>query len=186
MQNELGALPFIAEDLGVITPDVIELRDRFHIPGTRVLQFAFDGNAANPHLPSNYSANSVAYTATHDNPTTREWFRELPERERRNFYGYLRRPAVASRDAATQLICLAWLSPAALAITPLQDLLNLDREGRMNVPGRVDGNWRWRATPHMLSARSFNALGELTTLAGRFASRPKPPAMVKEEIAVTR
>ena len=79
VQRELGGLPFIAEDLGVITPDVSALRDQFHLPGTRVLQFAFDGHPDNPHLPDNYIPNTVVYTGTHDNPTTREWYEELPD-----------------------------------------------------------------------------------------------------------
>src|SRR5262249_59740930 len=82
LQKELGGLPLIAEDLGLITPDVHALRDQFHLPGTRVLQFAFDGHTDNPHLPDNYVANTVAYTGTHDNPTTRGWYEELPDGKR--------------------------------------------------------------------------------------------------------
>ncbi len=174
VQSELGTLPFIAEDLGLITPDVSALRDQFDIPGTRVLQFAFDGNSDNPHLPDNYSANTVAYTGTHDNATTREWFAQLPDRERRCFWNYLRRPEGEIRDAAPEMIRMAWSSPAAVAMTPLQDLLNLGPEGRMNVPGRAEGNWRWRATENMLSARNFEWLGELTTAANRTAPIQSP------------
>ena len=79
VQKELGGLPFIAEDLGLITPDVAALRDQFHLPGTRVLQFAFDGHADNPYLPENFVPNTVVYTGTHDNTTTRGWFKELPD-----------------------------------------------------------------------------------------------------------
>jgi 4-alpha-glucanotransferase len=169
VQRELGALPFIAEDLGVITPDVSALRDQFHTPATRVLQFAFDGSLDNMHLPVNYVASTVVYTGTHDNATTREWFEELPDRERRNLWTYLRRPEGDVRDAAPELIRLAWSSPAALAMTPLQDLLNLGREGRMNVPGRAEGNWRWRATQHVLSSTSFEWLRNLTNISNRSA-----------------
>ncbi len=163
VQKELGSLPFIAEDLGLITPDVSELLDRFNIPGTRVLQFGFGGNLENHHLPNNYSTNTVAYTGTHDNATTREWFEQLPNRDKKSFWNYLKQPQGDVRNAAPEMIRLAWSSPAALAITPLQDLLNLGREGRMNVPGEASGNWRWRATPHMLSSPSFEWLRQLTS-----------------------
>jgi 4-alpha-glucanotransferase len=167
VQNELGSLPFIAEDLGLITPDVSALRDQFDIPGTRVLQFAFDGRSDNIHLPHNYPVNSVVYTGTHDNPTTREWFQDLSDRERRYLWTYLKRSEGEPRDAAPELIRLAWWSPAALAITPLQDMLNLGREGRMNVPGSAEGNWRWRAAQHLLSAWNFHWLKELTRITNR-------------------
>jgi 4-alpha-glucanotransferase len=168
LQREFGALPFLAEDLGLITPDVSAMRDRFHIPGTRVLQFAFDGKPDNPHLPDNYDANTVVYTGTHDNATTREWFEQLTGRERANMWSHLNRPAGAMRDAAPELIRLAWSSRAAMAIAPLQDLLNLGREGRMNVPGRAEGNWRWRATRHMLAAPEFQWLKDLTNVTNRW------------------
>src|SRR5207249_10671638 len=115
-----------------------------------------------PHLPHLYTANTVVYTGTHDNATTREWFGALTDRERQKVWDYLRRPVGETRDAAPELIRLAWSSPAALAITPIQDLLNLGREGRMNLPGVAEGNWRWRATEHMLSAWNFQWLRDLT------------------------
>jgi 4-alpha-glucanotransferase len=172
VQSRLGTLPFIAEDLGVITPEVSTLRDEFCIPGTRVLQFAFDGRSDNIHLPSHYSRNTVVYTGTHDNATTREWFEGLPDRERRRLWSYLRQPEGEVRDAAPELMRLAWSSPAALAIAPLQDLLNLGREGRMNLPGRPEGNWRWRATRDMVSSPRFRWLGDLTNISNRSASLP--------------
>src|SRR5712692_1385821 len=146
VQKELGALPFIAEDLGLIRPDVYALRDRFRVPGTRVLQFAFDGHADNPYLPSNYVANTVVYTGTHDNPTTREWYEELPDDQRRNFWSCVKRSGGDSREGVAALVSLAWSSIAALTIAPLQDVLSLGRGARMNVPGRAQGNWRWRCT----------------------------------------
>lgn len=169
VHSKLGASPFIAEDLGIITPDVTALRDGFHIAGTRVLQFAFDGNSANIHLPQNYSPNTVVYTGTHDNPTTREWFEGLPDREQAHIWSFLRRPEGQTRDIAAEFIRLAWSSPAALAIAPFQDVLNLGSDGRMNVPGHADGNWRWRATPHLLSANVFQRLGQLTEAANRMS-----------------
>jgi 4-alpha-glucanotransferase len=162
VQRELGALPFIAEDLGVITPDVSALRDQFHLPGTRVLQFAFDGDSNNPYLPDNYASNAVVYTGTHDNPTTRGWFEKLPDSQRQNLWKYLKRSAGESGEAAPALIRLAWSSVAALAMAPLQDLLNLGSEARMNIPGRPEGNWRWRCTEDMLADGDFEWLRDLT------------------------
>jgi 4-alpha-glucanotransferase len=169
-EKELGALPFIAEDLGLITRDVYALRDEFHLPGMRVLQFAFDGHADNPHLPHNYVANTVVYTGTHDNPTTREWFEDLPNDQQQNLWRYLKRPSSATAEAAPALLELAWSSPAALAMAPLQDLLNLGREARMNVPGRAEGNWRWRMTENMLSDGKFEWLHDLTKNSNRLAA----------------
>ena len=162
VQAELGNLPFIAEDLGIITPDVRALRDQFQIPGTRVLQFAFDGHADNPYLPQNFIHNTVVYTGTHDNATTRQWYEELPDQQRQNLWNYLQRAPGRSEEAAAELMRLAWSSPAALAIAPLQDLLNLAREARMNVPGRADGNWRWRVREDQLSSKAFQWLLQLT------------------------
>jgi 4-alpha-glucanotransferase len=169
VEHELGGLPFIAEDLGVITPDVSALREWFHLPGTRVLQFAFDGSLQNPYLPDKYVTNTVVYTGTHDNPTTRGWFEELPESQRHNLWNYLKRPDGDGSEAAPALIHLAWSSPAALAITPLQDLLNLGEEARMNVPGQAQGNWAWRCTEDMLSAPAFQGLRDLTKNSRRLA-----------------
>ncbi|HEU0006478.1 MAG TPA: 4-alpha-glucanotransferase, partial [Terriglobia bacterium] len=167
VQRELDALPFIAEDLGVITPDVTALLDRFHLPGNRVLQFAFDGSSDNGHLPHNYTTNTVVYTGTHDNSTTRGWFEELPDGPRNHVWSYLQRPAGESSEVAREMIRLAWSSRAALAIVPLQDLLNLGAEGRMNLPGRTEGNWRWRCTEDMLSRPAFDWLRDLTQTAHR-------------------
>lgn len=165
--NESPKLPFIAEDLGMITPDVYALRDQFHLPGMRVLQFAFDGHSDNPNLPENFVRNTVVYTGTHDNPPTRSWSEDLTDHERQSVREYLNRQGVRSADAAHGLMELAWSSAAALAIAPLQDLLNLDRESRMNFPGRPEGNWRWRCTEQMLSDQPFEWLAELTKNAHR-------------------
>jgi len=170
VRNELGQLPFIVEDLGIITPDVQALRDQFRLPGTRVLQFAFDGHADNPYLPNNFVPNTVAYTGTHDNPPTRQWYEELPDYQRQNFWAYLKRSPGERSEAASALMSLAWSSGAALAIAPLQDLLNLGGQSRMNVPGRASGNWRWRSSEGMLADRSFDWLGELTATSKRTGS----------------
>ena len=169
IRAQLSSLPFIAEDLGSITPDVTALLDQFQFPGNRVLQFAFDGRPDNPYLPHNYVSNTVVYTGTHDNPTTRSWFDELPDEQRQHVWSYLKRPAGESGEIAWELIRLAWSSPAALAIVPLQDLLNLGAEGRMNQPGRAEGNWRWRCTDDMLAAPAFRHLRSLTKEANRLA-----------------
>ncbi len=168
VQKELGALPFIAEDLGVITPDVRALRDQFHIPGTRVLQFAFDGSSDNPDLPHNYVPNTVVYTGTHDNNTTRGWFEGLRDEPRQRVWRYLKRPVGDSREVAAALMELAWSSKAALAMAPLQDLLNLESDARMNLPGRAEGNWRWRCTEKLLSTPAFQWLGQLTKTSNRW------------------
>jgi 4-alpha-glucanotransferase len=167
VQKELGILPFIAEDLGVITPDVCALRDQFQLPGTRILQFAFDGNADNPYLPHKYVPNTVVYTGSHDNDTTRSWFETLPENQQQNVWNYLKRPGGKSDEVAWELIRLAWSSAAGLAIAPLQDLLNLGREARMNLPGTAEGNWRWRCTEGMVSESLIERLGLLNASSNR-------------------
>jgi 4-alpha-glucanotransferase len=174
VQKELGAVPFIAEDLGSITRDVYALRDQFHLPGMRVLQFAFDGRPDNPHLPGNYSTNSVAYTGTHDNPTSRAWFEDLPNDLRENVRKYLKAEGAKSDEAAHALMELAWSSVAAIAMAPLQDLLNLGKEARMNVPGTAEGNWRWRCTEDMLSDPAFVWLRDLTNNTKRSAVLTAP------------
>jgi 4-alpha-glucanotransferase len=180
VQKGLGGLPFIAEDLGLITQDVCELRDLFHLPGMRVLQFAFDGHSDNPYLPDNYIPNTVVYTGTHDNPTTREWYEALPDAQRRALWGYLKRPEGRSIDAAPALMQLAWSSAAALAIAPLQDVLNLGTEARMNVPGRAEGNWRWRCTEDMLTPAMIQWLHDLTKTSDRaFFDSQRIPATTK-------
>ena len=164
MKREFGSLPFIAEDLGVITPDVIALRDQFHVPGTRVLQFAFDGGPDNPHLPANFVSNTVVYTGTHDNNTTRGWYEGLTDDRRQKIWRHLEIPDVESTAGTEALLKLAWFSPAALALAPLQDLLNLGAEARMNVPGIAKGNWRWRSTKQMFSPAAFGRLRDLTRM----------------------
>jgi 4-alpha-glucanotransferase len=167
LQKELGGLPFVAEDLGIITPDVNALREQFHVPGTRVLQFAFDGRNDNPHLPHNYDPNTVVYTGTHDNNTTRGWFEELPPDQQQAVWRYLEREGAESGDATPELLRLAWSSTAALALAPLQDVLNLGSDARMNVPGTAVGNWRWRFAPDILAAPAFQVLRELTETCNR-------------------
>ena len=170
IRAELGHLPFIAEDLGIITPDVVALRDKFELPGISVFQFGFDGNPSNPHLPHNCVPNAVAYTGTHDNNTTRAWFESLPEHVRQAARSYARKAGAETGEVAWDFIRSVWSSRSGLAIAPLQDLLNLGVEGRMNVPGVAAGNWRWRCTEEMLKPPMFERLRELTISAGRMSS----------------
>jgi 4-alpha-glucanotransferase len=174
VRAELGCLPFIAEDLGIITPDVVDLRDKLELPGNRVFQFGFDGSPHNPHLPHNYVPNTVAYTGTHDNNTTRGWFESLPENARQAIASYAARTGAGTSEVAWDFMRLVWSSKSRLAIAPLQDLLNLSVEGRMNVPGVATGNWRWRCAEDMLKPSIFERLRDLTTSAGRMAATGQP------------
>jgi 4-alpha-glucanotransferase len=167
VKEELRSLPFIAEDLGFITPDVYAIRDQFQLPGMKILQFAFDGHSDNPYLPNNFVSNAVAYTGTHDNAPTREWYEQLPEFQRQNFWNYLKRASGADDDASPSLVGLAWSSIAALTVAPLQDLLNLGAESRMNIPGKAGGNWRWRCPDGVEFSTAFQWLRELTELSKR-------------------
>jgi 4-alpha-glucanotransferase len=167
VQKELGRLPFIAEDLGMITPEVYALRDQFHLPGMRVLQFAFDGHSDNPHLPENFVSNAVVYTGTHDNLPTRGWFEDLSDAQRKSVWNYVRERGAKSAEIPRALMEVAWSSAAALAIAPLQDLLNLGSEARMNIPGHPEDNWRWRATEQMFSDPVFEWLRGLTKNSNR-------------------
>jgi 4-alpha-glucanotransferase len=153
-------LPLIAEDLGVITPDVIALRERYHLPGMKILQFGFSG-ADNPFLPHNYPVNCVAYTGTHDNDTARGWFDTAPKDEVKFARGYLDSNA---RRFSWDLVRAIWSSVAVLAIAPMQDVLGLGPEARMNYPGRPEGNWEWRMRLEDLNneaAGRLRKLGEL-------------------------
>jgi 4-alpha-glucanotransferase len=163
LKKALGGLPLIAEDLGLITPPVEALRDQFGLPGMRILQFAFSG-PDNRFLPHHYEPNTVVYTGTHDNDTTLGWYAEAAEAERKFLHDYL--PWVG-KDLAWELTRVAWASVADYAIAPLQDLLRLPTEARMNFPGRPAGNWTWRFTTGQVTAAIIDRLGELTTLYSR-------------------
>src|SRR5262249_15422752 len=140
LRAELGGLPLIAEDLGIITPEVEALRDQCQLPGMKVLHFAFS-DPNNPYLPHQHVHNAVVYTGTHDNDTTRGWFATLPDHEQ----NFLKRYAPwVGGDIAWDLMRMAWSSVADVAVAPLQDVLNLGTEARMNLPGRPAGNWGWR------------------------------------------
>jgi len=144
LQDNIGSLPFIAEDLGVITPDVIELRERYHFPGMRLFQFSFWDNADHEFLPHNYPINCVAYTGTHDNDTSVHWYRTLPAREKRFCRSYL---GNHTGDIAREMIQTIWRSNALIAIAPMQDFLRHGGWARMNLPASTEGNWLWRMRP---------------------------------------
>ncbi|MDX8411666.1 MAG: 4-alpha-glucanotransferase [Mariprofundaceae bacterium] len=141
LQTNLGRLPLVAEDLGLITPEVHALRQRFGLPGMKILQFAFGGGADNHYLPHHHEADSVVYTGTHDNDTTLGWFQSQPEHCRKHVAEYLGMPM---DDMPWPLIRAALASVARLAVVPMQDLLSLGSEARLNTPGTLDDNWNWR------------------------------------------
>ncbi|MFQ5340442.1 MAG: 4-alpha-glucanotransferase, partial [Anaerolineae bacterium] len=148
VEQALGKLPIIAEDLGVITPEVEEIRNAFGFPGMKVLQFAFDSDATNEFLPHNYERNCVVYTGTHDNDTTCGWFESRPAKEQDFVLKYL---GSDGSEIHWDFIRLAFSSVADAAIVPLQDVFGLGNEARMNFPSRASGNWTWRYTPDMLT-----------------------------------
>lgn len=151
MQQHIGDLPIIAEDLGLITPAVDELRRGLGFPGMKVLQFAFDSDEKNPYLPHNYrSDNSVVYTGTHDNDTTLGWFtgRQLGDEARARVSRYLRN---SEGEISREFISLALSSTAKIAIFPMQDLLGFGNDCRMNLPGTATGNWQWRCAPRFIN-----------------------------------
>lgn len=164
LMDELGDLPIVAEDLGVITDDVVALRKGFGLPGMRVLQFAFSGEGDNPHLPHMHEHDSVVYTGTHDNDTTLGWYRSLDEETRRRVDSLLGAAPAAMPEA---LIREALGSVGQLAIIPVQDLLGLGPEARLNTPGTVDGNWRWHLTPGALTPQLARHFAQLNRMYGR-------------------
>jgi 4-alpha-glucanotransferase len=165
--DNLGPLPVIAEDLGVITPDVEALRDRFGFPGMKILQFAFDSGPDNSYLPHNYERHAVVFTGTHDNDTTNGWFAGLAHEERKKVLDYLNSDG---EEIAWDLIRAALASVAGTAIIPLQDILSLGSSARMNLPGTSSGNWSWRFTWDDLKTDLCAGLHDLTGLYGRLKS----------------
>jgi 4-alpha-glucanotransferase len=147
LQAALGELPIIAEDLGVITPAVLALRDRYRFPGMKILQFAFDADIDDRDLPHNHEKHGVVYTGTHDNDTTKGWYTARTAHEREEMHRYL---GTSGEDGVGDLLRAALMSVADMAIIPLQDLLRLDSAARMNIPGTPSGNWEWRFTWEMI------------------------------------
>lgn len=164
IKNALGEIPIIAEDLGLITPDVIQLRDAFDLPGMKVLQFAFDSAEANDYIPHNYTKNCVVYTGTHDNETVNGWYENASDSDTEYILDYLNSDG---KDIAWDLIRCAWASVANTAIAPMQDLLNLGADARMNLPGSTENNWQWRMQEGDIHDALAERLAHLTTLYGR-------------------
>jgi 4-alpha-glucanotransferase len=169
LKSYFNELPLIAEDLGVITPEVEELRDSFGFAGMKVLQFAFDEDPDNEFLPHNFSQNCVVYTGTHDNDTTRGWYEKAPAATQDFCRRYLARNG---EHIAWEMIRAAWASVAETAIAPLQDFLELGSEARMNFPGREQGNWAWRVREDALSADLAERVRELNMIYGRMDREP--------------
>jgi 4-alpha-glucanotransferase len=159
LMAQLGEAPIIAEDLGVITPEVDALRTRYNFPGMRILQFAFSGAIERRFLPHNYETNTVVYTGTHDNDTTTGWYQQSTLQEREFMCQYM---GTDGTDIAWEMMRLAWGSVAVLAVAPLQDVLSLGSEARMNLPGQPSGWWRWRFRKEQLTEELLERLQRMT------------------------
>ena len=168
LRNKLGKLPFIAEDLGLITEEVVELRKKLDIPGMRVMQFGFNDRGAHIYLPHSYESNTVVYTGTHDNDTTLGWWKNsATDEERTAAANYLN--ITREEDIAWSFVRGALTSVAALAVVPVQDVLGLDSDARMNVPSRTLGNWSWRLRRGELTTELADRLARLVELTDRDA-----------------
>jgi len=164
IEKSLGELPIIAEDLGVITPDIKELSAEFGFPGMRVFQFGFSSNADDPFLPHNFIPNCVAFTGTHDNATARGWYLEASEKEQKYCRLYLNS---SRKNIAWDMIRVLWASCANMVLAPMQDLLSLGNEARLNFPGKMGGNWNWRMKPDCLNDSLADKIKALNYLFGR-------------------
>ena len=162
--NEFGKLPIIAEDLGVMTPEVEDLRDSFGFPGMKILEFAFDSSEANDYIPHSYNKNCIVYTGTHDNDTVVGWFEKATAADRKQVLDYIN---CSEKGIHWSFVRLAWASVAYTAIVPMQDLLGLDSGSRMNLPGTTGGNWKWRSREGDFSDDLANSIAFLTRLYGR-------------------
>jgi 4-alpha-glucanotransferase len=172
VREVLGDLPIVAEDLGVITPEVRKLQARFGIPGMKVLQFAFDPDdeyTTNPFYPHNFSSDCIAYTGTHDNDTTRGWYEKIsPETQNlvRSYLGH------CGGDIVWDAIRVLYMSVAAWVVIPFQDILSLGSDARMNTPATVGGNWSWRVRQDAFNELISGRLRWFGRLYDRLASRP--------------
>jgi 4-alpha-glucanotransferase len=164
IKAKLGAIPLVAEDLGIITDEVEELRDEFNLPGMKILQFAFGSGPDNPYLPDHYERNCVVYTGTHDNDTTVGWSHSISDHERNYAYDYLGNPSISLHCA---LIQAALGSVANLAVIPMQDILEMGSDARMNTPGTTVGNWKWRFQWSQLSHERATRFAYLVSLFNR-------------------
>ncbi|MCL5974656.1 MAG: 4-alpha-glucanotransferase [Gammaproteobacteria bacterium] len=162
--SEFGELPLVAEDLGIITAEVTALREQFAMPGMKILQFAFGGDADNPYLPHKHCNDSITYTGTHDNNTTLGWYDEIDEATRQHLHQYI---GPSEEAMPWLLIRVALKSVSQLAVIPMQDLLELGGEHRMNVPGTMEGNWKWQFEWTMLPEGCAEKLRQLNQIYGR-------------------
>lgn len=166
VMSTLGEVPIVAEDLGIITEEVLALKRRWQFPGMKVLQFAFDKDSSNPFLPHNYNKSCVVYTGTHDNDTTKGWYIEGKNLNKQLLDTYLNfDPA----EVSWELVRLAWMSVANIAIAPMQDILQLDSQARMNKPGEATGYWKWRMKKGGITTQLEEKLKTLTEIYGRSA-----------------
>jgi len=159
IKSKFGSLPVVAEDLGIITPEVDSLRNEFGLPGMKVLQFAFNGNEKNTNLPHNYTPECIAYTGTHDNNTTRGWLRSLKGKEKKQVRRYIGKVYGKRLNRCLEMV---WSSCAKTAIMPVQDLLQLGEKARLNTPGTLHGNWEWRLGPGQLNPKHEKMLLDIT------------------------
>lgn len=173
IRDSLGELPIIAEDLGEITQDVVEMRDAFGLPGMKILQFAFSGDARDLFLPHNYVQNCIAYTGTHDNDTAVGWYASAQEHEKDFCRRYL---STDGSDIAWRMVRSVWASVAVYAIAPLQDILGLDGSTRMNFPGHAAGNWLYRFRPADIKPDLAARISELNQMYNRIPSINRVPA----------
>jgi len=180
-----GEIPILAEDLGFITEEVRDLRDRYGLPGMKILQFGFDAKESgtgldprNAFLPHNYPVNCVVYTGTHDNDTLAGWLEKAKPEELNFLREYLGNP---EGDLVRALVREAWKSVARLAIAPVQDLLGLGSQARMNIPSTLGGNWLWRLRPGALDSRLARDLAKMTRLYGRSFTSDPSTAIVEEK-----
>ncbi len=167
LKRSVPSMPFVAEDLGLITPCVRKHLKSLDIPGMRVLLFAFSGSSRNPHLPKNYPENAVVFTGTHDTNTAKGWFVEEATANQKHALFKLVGTKFSADDAAWKLIDIAVRSRARLSIVPMQDLLSLGSEARMNHPAKARLNWVWKLTQTQFEQFPFASLGRLTREAGR-------------------
>jgi 4-alpha-glucanotransferase len=164
LTNTFGELPLVAEDLGIITDEVTALREKYAMPGMKILQFAFGDDANNPYLPHNHTLDSVSYTGTHDNNTTLGWFEEIDKATIDRLYEYLG----GSQETMPWILIRASLaSVSQLSVIPMQDILALDAEHRMNVPGTTEGNWSWKFSWDMVDSNCALRLRNLNEMYGR-------------------
>ncbi|MGB5397986.1 MAG: 4-alpha-glucanotransferase [Gammaproteobacteria bacterium] len=172
IREDIGHLPIVAEDLGIITPEVTALRKKYHLPGMSVLQFGFDAFEDNPHKPKNIELDRVVYTGTHDNDTTRGWFKSLPDEMKLhvlNVLGIQRdgSPAEMANAVVDRLVDIGMNSRGSLFILPMQDVLHLDSSARMNTPGTVDDNWQWSFQWQQLGSDIIHTMRQQIEKTGR-------------------